>query len=258
MATTARQYEEKYKAIKTILVSQPKPEKSPYYNLQEKYGLKIDWRPFIYVEGLTEREFRKQRVYPSDFTAIIFSSKNAVDHFFRLCEDMRMTMPMSQRYFCTTEAIANYLQKFIDYRKRKVFAGHRELKDIDRYFTKFKAETFFLPISNLGSKKVIEYLDQKKVNYKKAVMYRTVTSDLSDLSDVKYDVLVFFSPLGISSLFANFPDFVQGDTRIAVFGNQTAKAAEEHGLYINIKAPSPEAPSMTMALENYLKISNKK
>ncbi len=257
MGTTAGQYKEKYKSIKTILVSQPKPEKSPYYNLEEKYGLTIDWRQFIYVEGLTEREFRKQRIYPSDFTAIIFSSKNAVDHFFRLCEDMRITMPMSTRYFCTTGAIANYLQKFIDFRKRKVFAGHRELKEIDRYFTKFKNEKFFLPISNLGSKKVKEYLDKKGVNYQEAIMYRTVTSDLSDLSDVKYDVLVFFSPLGISSLFANFPDFVQGDTRIAVFGNQTAQAAEEHGLHINIKAPSAEAPSMTMALENYLKISNK-
>ncbi len=257
MATTAKQYEEKYKAIKTILVSQPKPEKSPYFNLEKKYGLKIDWRPFIHVEGLTEREFRKQRVYPADFTAIIFTSKNAVDHFFRLCEDMRHTMPMSTRYFCTSEAIANYLQKFIDYRKRKVFFGHRELKEIDRYFTKFKAEKFLLPCSNLGSKRVKAYLDNKKVNYTEAEMYRTVASDLSDLSDVKYDVLVFFSPLGIKSLFINFPDFVQGETRIAVFGEQTAQAAEEHGLYINIKAPAPDVPSMTSALENYLKISNK-
>ena len=257
MTLIAKEIEDNYKKIKTILVSQPKPERSPYFALGQKYGLTIDWQPFIHVEGLTDKEFRKQRVRGDDFTAIIFTSKNAVDHFFRLNEEMRVKMSLQTKYFCLTEAIANYLQKFIIYRKRKVFFGHRLIGDLDNYFTKHNKEKFLLPCSNLGSKDVIKYLDEKEVDYTPAMMYRTVATDLSHLSDIKYDVLVFFSPLGIKSLFENFSDFAQGETRIAVYGNATTKATEDYGLFINIKAPMPDVPSMATALEKYLKQSNR-
>jgi len=247
-------YKEQFKKVKTILVSQPKPERSPYYDLEKKYNLTIDWRQFIHVEGVSEKEFRRNRVRPDEFSSIIFTSKNAIEHFFRLCEDMRVKMSAETKYFCLTAAIANYLQKFIVYRKRKVFVGKRKIEDLDNYFKKHKAkENFFLPCSNLGAKDVVAYLEKNKINYKDAMMYQTVASDLSDLSDVTYDVLIFFSPLGITSLYENFPDFKQKDTRFAVFGKSTLKAVEDKGLYANIKAPAPEAPSMSMALEKYLK-----
>jgi uroporphyrinogen-III synthase len=246
-----------YKKIETILVSQPKPERSPYYKLEQKYGIQIDWRPFIHVEGVTEKEFRKNRIRPDEYSAVIFTSKNSIEHFFRLCEEMRIKMDQNTKYFCLSEAIANYLQKFIVYRKRKVFVGVRKIKDLHAYFNKHKEkERFFLPNSNLGSNDVVEYLDENNVNYTSAMMYKTVASDLSDLSDITYDVLVFFSPLGIHSLYENFPDFKQNETRMAIFGNSTSKAVLDRGLTINIHAPSPESPSMTMALENYLKKSN--
>lgn len=247
-----------YKAIQTILVSQPKPERSPYYKLEQKYGIQIDWRPFIHVEPVTEKEFRKNRIRPNEFSAIIFTSKNAIEHFFRLCEEMRVSMSQDTKYFCISEAIANYLQKFIVYRKRKVFVGVRKIHDLQTAFNKHKEkETFFLPNSNLGSQSVVDWLDSQDINYQTAMMYKTVSSDLSDLSDITYDVLVFFSPLGIKSLYENFPDFMQNETRMAIFGTTTSKAVVDKGLTINIHAPSPESPSMTMALENYLKKSNK-
>lgn len=250
--------EETYKRVKTILVSQPKPARSPYYELEKKYGLTIDWRPFIHVEPVSAKDFRKQRVRPDEYSAIIFTSKNAVDHFFRICEEMRIKMSQETKYFCLTEAVANYLQKFIVYRKRKVFVGRRTIQDLASALKKHKnKEQFLLPCSNLGSKAVSQFLDKNDFDWKDAMMYQTVSSDLSDLSDVTYDVLVFFSPLGIKSLYENFPDFKQNDTRMAVFGNSTSRAVEERGLIINIKAPAPEAPSMTMALERYLQKSNK-
>lgn len=249
--------EESFKTVRTILVSQPKPEKSPYYELEKKYGLQIDWRPFIHVEGVDVKEFRKFRVRPNEFSAVIFTSKNSVDHFFRICEEMRIKMSQETKYFCITEAIANYLQKFIVYRKRKVFFGNRSIEDLATPLKKHKAETFLLPCSNLGAKDVTQFLEENHFNWKDALMYRTLCSDLSDLSDVTYDVLVFFSPQGIQSLYENFPDFKQNDTRIAVFGNSTCHAVEERGLKANIKAPAPEAPSMAMALELYLQKSNK-
>jgi uroporphyrinogen-III synthase len=256
MATTGQVQEESYKPVKTILVSQPKPERSPYYELEKKYGLQIDWRPFIHVEGIPSRDFRKNRVRPDEYQSIILNSKNSVDHFFRICEEMRIKMSPDTKYFCLTEAIANYLQKFIIYRKRKVFVGRKVIQDLAAYFKKHKNDKFLLPCSNLGAKDVSEYLDQIGVQWQDAMMYQTVSSDLSDLSDVTYDVLVFFSPLGIKSLYDNFPDFKQNETRIAVFGNSTSKAVEDHHLRINIKAPTPEAPSMAMALEQYLQKSN--
>ncbi|MBK8502036.1 MAG: uroporphyrinogen-III synthase [Saprospiraceae bacterium] len=248
----------KYKKVKTILISQPKPERSPYYSLEQKYGLKIDFRPFIHVEGVAEKEFRKTRTRPDEFTAVIFTSKNAIEHYFRMCEDMRIKITQDMKYFCLSEAIAHYLQKFIIYRKRKVFVGKREIEDLSHYFNKHKTEKFLLPCSNLGARPVVEYLEKTSISFKEAMMYRTVSSDLSDLRDIFYDVLVFFSPLGIQSLYENFPDFKQNETRIAVYGSSTGAAVNERGLTINILAPSPETPSMTMALEKYIQEANKK
>lgn len=257
MAANSTVKEETYKKIKTILVSQPKPERSPYYELEKKYNLQIDWRPFIHVEGVSGKDFRKQRIKPDEYSAIILTSKNSVDHFFRICEEMRIRMSQDTKYFCLTEAVANYLQKFIVYRKRKVFFGKRTIQDLSPALKKHKAnEKFLMPCSNLGSKAVSRFLDEGGFDWQDAMMYQTVSSDLSDLSDVTYDVLVFFSPLGIKSLYENFPDFKQNETRLAVFGNTTSKAVVDRGLTINIKAPAPEAPSMTMALENYLRKSN--
>lgn len=257
MAANGQAKEETFKKVKTILVSQPRPERSPYYELEKRYNLQIDWRPFSHVEGLEAKDFRKQRIRPDEFPAVIFSSKNAVDHFFRLCEEMRVKMSPETKYFCLTENIANYLQKFILYRKRKVFVGTRTIEDLGAYLKKHKGEKFLLPCSNLGAKEITKYLDDMKLDWKDAIMYHTVSSDLSDLSDVTYDVLVFFSPLCIQSLYDNFPDFKQNETRIAVFGNLTRQAVEDRGLNVNINAPAPEVPSMTKALENYLQKSNK-
>jgi uroporphyrinogen-III synthase len=251
-------YVEAYKPIKTILISQPKPERSAYFDLAKKWGLQIDWRPFIHVEPVTEREFRKNRIRPDEFSAIIFTSKNSVDHFFRICEAMRCQMSQSTKYFCLTKAIADYLQKFIVYRKRKVFVGVRTIQDLEPSFMKHKEEKFLLPCSNLGAKGVVSFLEKHNLDYTDAMMFKTVSSDLSDLKDVTYDVLVFFSPLGIQSLYENFPDFNQNQTRMAIFGNSTKSAVEDRGLYINIQAPLPEVPSMTVALENYLKKSNER
>lgn len=249
---------ESYKRIKTILISQPKPERSPYFDLEKKWKIKIDWRPFIHVEPVSEKEFRKNRLRPDEFTAIIFTSKNSIENFFRLCEDMRVKMSQQTKYFCLTESIANYLQKFIIYRKRKVFVGIRKIADLNQALIKHReTERFFLPCSNLGAKQVVNYLEENEFEFKEAMMYKTVSSDLSDLSDITYDVLVFFSPLGIKSLYENFPEFKQNETRMAVFGNSTSKAVEERGLKINIKAPMPEIPSMSMAIDKYLQKSNK-
>jgi len=250
---------EQYKRVKTILISQPKPERSPYFEIEKKWGIKIDWRSFIHVEDVTEKEFRKNRLRPDEYSAIIFTSKNSIEHFFRMCEEMRVKMSAQTKYFCLTEAIANYLQKFIVYRKRKVFVGVRTPEDLDASFKKHKeTEKFLLPCSNLGAKRMTKYLTDNEFNFQEAMMYRTVSSDLSDLKNIFYDVLVFFSPLGIQSLYDNFPDFKQKETRLAVYGQTTSKAVVDKGLNINIPAPTPETPSMSMALEKYLAKSNKK
>ncbi len=251
------QYIEKYNTVKSLLISQPKPEdKSPYYDMELKWNLKIDWRPFIQVAPVAEKEFRKNRINLAEFPCVIFSSKGAVDNFFRLVEETRTRISQDTRYFCLTEAIANYLQKFILYRKRKVFVGKRVAEDLAHYFNKYKNEKFLLPCSNLGSTEIVNYLEKLGINHTETIMYKTVSADLSDLSDVYYDILAFFSPQGIESLFENFPDFKQNNTRIAVFGNATNKAAEDKGLFVNIKAPTAEAPSMTKALENYIVKAN--
>ena len=240
--------------VKTILVSQPEPlsEKSPYVRLKEKHKLSIDFRPFIHVEGVTAKDVRLQKIDFKNFDNIILTSRNAVDHFFRISEEMRYKVPDSTKYFCQSEAVAFYLQKYVVYRKRKIYVGERSIKDLESVFQKFKAERYLLPTSDVLTPTIPTTLDQMGINWQRAQLYKTVISDLSDLRDVYYDVLVFFSPSGISSLFENFPDFEQNDTRIAVYGNTTIKDADAAKLRIDIKAPTPETPSMTMAIEKYI------
>ena len=241
--------------VKTILVSQPDPasDKSPYSRLREKHKLKIDFRPFIHVEGLTAKEVRLQKINFSDYNNIVLTSRNAVDHFFRVTEEMRYKVPDATKYFCQSEAVAYYLQKYVVYRKRKIYVGDRNINDLEAIFKKFEKESFLLPSSDVLKPSIPDGLDKMGVNWARAQLYRTVVSDLSDLRDVYYDVLVFFSPSGIESLFKNFPNFEQKNTRIAAFGNATKKAADKAKLRIDIKAPTPEAPSMSMAIEKYIK-----
>jgi uroporphyrinogen-III synthase len=245
--------------VKTILVSQPEPssDTSPYSRLNEKHKLTVNFRPFSHVEGVSGKEVRQQKIDFNNFQNIILTSRNAVDHFFRLCKEMRFTVPDTTKYFCQSEAVAYYLQKYVVYRKRKIYVGTRSIKDLESTFKKFGKESYLFPTSDLLKPEVPEFLDQLKINWKRAVLYRTVVSDLSDLRDVYYDILVFFSPSGIESLFKNFPDFKQNNTRIAVYGNSTTQAAEQAGLKINILAPTPETPSMTMAIEKYVETVNK-
>lgn len=245
--------------VKSVLVSQPKPEgdKSPYFDLAETCKVKIDFRPFIHVEGVSLKDFRSQRINFADYNAVIFTSRNAVDYFFKTAEEVRYNVPESLKYFCISEAIAFYLQKYIVYRKRKVFTGKQTFQDLIPVLKKHKDCKFLLPCSDIVSLNIKELLDKEGFKYQCVVLYRTVCSDLSDLKDVNYDVLAFFSPSGIKSLFQNFPEFKQNNTRIAVFGSTTSKAAEEAGLRIDICAPQPEAPSMTKALELYIKDVNK-
>lgn len=246
--------------IKSILVSQPNPNKqrSPYSDLADKYNLKVDFRSFIHVEGVDYKEFKEQKINLKDYTAVILTSRNAIDHFFRLCEESKYEVPNSMKYFCTSEAIALYLQKYVVYRKRKVFFGGQRLSELQDTLKKNKKEKFLLPSSDILKPRVPEALDEAGIDWTRAILYRTVHSDLSDLEDVFYDVLVFYSPAGIESLYKNFPDFKQNDTRIAVFGDTTRKAAENEGLRIDISAPTPNAPSMTGAIDLHIKEEKKK
>lgn len=257
-ATTAPVQEETYKRVQNILISQPKPaQRSAYDELEKKYGVRIDFVPFVTVEGLTEKEYRKNRVYPNDYTAIVFTSKNAVDHFFRLCGELRIKMSEETKYFCATETIANYLQKFIMFRKRKVFNGTKSILELKSYILRHKEEKFYLPTSDQGNAEVMMFFKDLKVPIQDAVMYRTVNTDLSDLKDIKYDIIAFFSALEIKSMFEQFPEFKQEDRRICVFGTAANKAVSDRGMTVNIQAGTPEAPSIAVALENYLKVSNK-
>jgi len=246
--------------VKTILVSQPEPkaENSPYFDLQEKQRVKIDFRPFIHVEGVPLKEIRLQKVDLADYSAIILTSRNAVDHFFRVAEEMRFKVPDAMKYFCQSEAVAYYLQKYVVYRKRKIYVGKRSFSELSPLIKKYKDEIFLLPTTDKIKSEVPKALESLGVDWKQATFYKTVISDLSDLADVYYDILVFFSPSGIESLFQNFPDFKQNNTRIAVFGNTTVQAVESRGLRVDIAAPTPEMPSMTMALEKYIQTVNKK
>ena len=245
--------------IRKILVSQPQPEnnKSPYFDLASKHNLKIDFRPFIHVEGVSAREFRQDKVDLGAHSAVIFTSKTSIDHYFRIAEETRTNIPDTMKYFCISEATAYYLQKYIVYRKRKIFFGNGQITDLIETMYKHKDEKFLLPLSAAHKEEIPVLLKKHSFNFSKAVLYRTECSDLSDLADVNYDILVFYSPSGIKSLFQNFPDFKQNNTKIASFGAKTAKAAEEAGLRLDIMAPQPQAPSMTMALENFIIDYNK-
>ncbi|MDO4727890.1 MAG: uroporphyrinogen-III synthase [Bacteroidota bacterium] len=245
--------------IKSILVSQPEPkmENSPYFDLQNKHKVKVDFRPFIHVEGATAKDVRQQKIDLGNYSAIIFTSRNSIDHFFRVAEEMRYKVPENLKYFCQSEAIAFYLQKYVVYRKRKIYVGQKEFSDLTPFIKKYKDEKFLLPSSDQLNSDVPQTLDKLNVDWTQGVFYKTVMSDLSDLENVFYDMLVFFSPTGVKSLFKNFPDFKQNKTRIAVFGATTQKEAVELGLRVDVFAPTPETPSMTMAIEKYVTTTNK-
>jgi len=245
--------------IKRILVSQPKPksDKSPYFELAQKTNVKIDFRPFIQVEGLCCKDFRSQKVDVLSHTAVIFTSKTAIDHFFRINSEMRTVVPETMKYFCVSESIAYYLQKYIVYRKRKIFFGNGEFTEIIDLINKHKEERFLVPLSDKHKKEIPELLQKNGIRHTIVILYKTVSSDLSDLSAINYDVLVFFSPSGIRSLLKNFPEFKQNEIKIASFGAHTAQAVKEAGLRLDLQAPLPEAPSMAMALEQFILEHNK-
>ena len=242
--------------IKKVLVSQPKPasEKSPYFDIAEKYGVEINFRQFIKVEPISAKEFRQQKISILDHTAVIFTARTAIDHFFHLCEELRVTIPETMKYFCMTEAIAVYLQKYIVYRKRKIFFGQTgKAEDLVAIIAKHAKEKYLVPLSDVHKEDLLLMLEAKKINFTRAVMYRTVSNDFTAEEKFDYDMLVFFSPSGISSLLKNFPDFKQDDIKIGCFGPTTAKAVKEAGLRLDVEAPTAEAPSMTAALDLYLK-----
>jgi uroporphyrinogen-III synthase len=241
--------------IKKILVSQPEPqsEKSPYLELAQKHNLKFDFRPFIVIEGVASKEFRQQKVDILEHTAVVFTSKTAIDHFFRICEEMRVTVPEALKYFCITESVALYLQKYIVYRKRKIFYGNSTFQDLMEVINKHKEEKFLVPLSDVHKPEIPKTLDKAKLKYNKVILYKTISSNLTDLGQMTYDMLVFYSPNEIKSLFDNFPSFEQGEIKVAAFGPATAKAVKDCGLRLDIQAPTPTCPSMTQAIEEFIK-----
>ena len=246
--------------IKKVLISQPKPasEKSPYFDIAEKYGVKIDFRPFIKVESLSAKEFRQQKVSILDHTAIVFTSRHAIDHFFTLCVELRITIPETMKYFCTSEAIALYIQKYVQYRNRKVFFGATgKFDDLLPLIVKHNTEKYFIPMSDVHNEVVHNLLDKNKIQHTEAVMYRTVSNDFKEGEDTDYDMLVFFSPAGIQSLIKNFPNFEQKEIAIGTFGPTTAKAVKEAGLRLDLEAPTAETPSMPAALDKFICECNK-
>jgi uroporphyrinogen-III synthase len=241
-------------------VSQPKPasEKSPYYDIAEKYGVKIDFRPFIKVESLSAKEFRLQKVSILDHTAVIFTSRHAIDHFFGLCTEMRIAIPETMKYFCVTEAVALYIQKYIQYRKRKIFFGNTgKIEDLVPSIVKHNSEKYFVPMSDVHTDEIKNLIDKNKITHTEAVMYRTVSNDFQEGEAFDYDMLLFFSPAGVSSLKKNFPNFDQKEIKIGTFGSTTAQAVRDAGLRLDLEAPTVQAPSMTAALEMFIKETNK-
>ncbi len=250
--------QDRMRKVKSILVTQEAPTdpNSPYFKLAEKFNLKIDFRPFIQVEPLPAKEFRKQKIEILNHTAIIFTSRNAVDHFFTIAQELKLEMPPEMKYFCISEQTSNYLQKYIVIRKRKIFTGLKSTQDLLEIIKKHKNEKFLFPCSDIRKNDIPEFLKANGFTYTEAIIYNTVAADLSDLKNVYYDILAFFSPSGINSLFVNFPDFKQNNTRMAAFGPTTSKAVKDAGLVLDIEAPLPNAPSMTGALELYIKKAN--
>ncbi len=248
------------KTVRSILVSQPAPEngKSAFYSIRDDFKIKVDFRSFIHVEGVEAREFRKSRIYLDDYSSVILTSRNAIEHYFRIHEELRIRVSQETKYFCKSEAIALYLQKFIQYRKRKIFFGDGKYPKLIQLINKHKdKEKFLLPCTDMAGTGLPDLLTENEVDFTEAVIYRTVVSDLSDLSDIKYDMIVFFSPSGVDSLYKNFPDFKQEETRIAAWGLKTAGALKANDLRLDITAPTPESPSMTRAIINYIKKSNR-
>ena len=246
--------------VKNILVSQTKPTvpHSPFFELEKSQKIKIDFEPFIHVMPVTVKEVRLQKIDLTMFTAIILTSRYAVDHYFRVCDKMRYKVPDSMKYFCQSEVVALYLQNHVVYRKRKIYVGLRKFEDLCLLIKKHDTERFLLPTTDKLKAEVPILLNELNINWRQSVFYRTVISDLSHLADVSYDILVFFSPTGIDSLLKNYPNFKQNNTRIATFGAITKKTCEDKGLKVDISAPSKNFPSMTMALEDYIKKTNKK
>lgn len=246
--------------VKKILISQPKPssEKSPYYEISEKYHVDMHFYPLIKVERVSLKEFRHQRINILDFTAVIFTARTAVDKFFSICEEMKVAIPETMKYFCVSETVALYLQKYIVYRKRKIFFSQTgKIDGLNNAFTKHSKEKFLFPVPEEHNDEATNFLDQKKIDYTKSVMYRTVSNEFDKDEKFDYDMIIFFSPLGIQSLLKNFPDFKQGDMAIGCFGNSTAKAVTDAGLRLDCEAPQPDYPSMTAALEAFLKENHK-
>ena len=246
--------------VKSILVSQPEPasDNNPFLALSKKHKVEIDFRSFIHVEGVSASDFRKDKIQLRDYRNVILTSKNAVDHYFRMCEEMRIPVSNEVRYFCISEAIAYYLQKYVVYRKRKIYHGNLRIEELIPTLKKFKNEKFLMPSSDSLKPSIPAALQDAGIEYTRAVLFKTVVSDLSDLENVFYDILVFFSPSGIKSLYENFPGFKQNNTRLACFGATTQREAEAHGLIVDIPAPTPDAPSMTKAISDYIKEANKK
>ena len=245
--------------IKKILVSQPKPssDKSPYYDIASRYGVDIVFRPFIKVEALTAKEFRSQKISILEHTAVVFTSRHAIDHFFQLCKEMRVVISEEMKYFCVTEQIALYIQKYVQYRKRKIFYGTTgRFADLIPTMVKHKSERYFIPLSDVHNDEIKNMLDERKLKHTEGVMYRTVSNDFADNDTFDFDMVVFFSPTGVQSLLKNFPNFTQGDVAIATFGPTTAKAVTDAGLRLDLQAPSPKYPSITAALDDYLKSLN--
>lgn len=242
------------KKVENILISQPKPEvRSPYYNLAEKFNVQLEFNQFIAVEGVSVKEFRKQRININDFPAVIFTSRNAMDHYFRLCEEMRTTISQETKYFCVSEAIALYLQKHIQYRKRKVFFANGTMQDFKTLLLKHKSTGKFLyPCTDIGNSVIPDFLVEQKFDFQEATLYRTISADLKDFDIYKFDMFVFFSPLGVKSLKENFPNFKQGDIKIAAFGPATCEAVKSNGFRLDIEAPTEQAPSMSQAIEQFL------
>lgn len=247
--------EERKTKVKSILVTLPEPEgeKSPYYDLASSLNLKIDFRSFIHVEGVPGKDIRKDKIDLAAFDSVILTSRNAADHYFRVCEEMRFDVPADMKYFCLSESIALYLQKYIQYRKRKIFFGKQTPKDLADVLKKHASDKFLYPCSDVAAEATETFLKSQGIDFTPAVLFKTVVSDLSDLADVFYDIIVFFSPSSVQSLYVNFPEFQQNNTRIAAFGKTTQQAIIDKGLILDIPAPTPEAPSMTMAIEQYIK-----
>jgi uroporphyrinogen-III synthase len=246
--------------VKSILVSQPEPQvaNSPYSALADKHKVKIDFQPFIEVIGIPGKEFRKDKISVRDFKSFLFTSRIAIDHFFRMCKEMRVPISPEWKYFCTSEAVAFYLQKFVPYRKRKIYPGKGSLADLIPILKKQRGQRFMMPTSDILNPDIPNLLEKSNIEWTRAKMYQTVICDLSHLSDVKYDILVFFSPEGIRSLLRNFPEFEQGKTLIAGFGNTTKAAIEENDLRLDIAVPTAKFTSMTQALDSFIEKSKNK